>query len=286
MLGDLNIATTSATADADVDHLVHLPRHPRRARRDRADRQHHRRQHRPAGRRLHAQRAAQRRHRRRRCGREELRLCRRQRTACRGSAGGFFSHTDRDYGQNLLGGRLRGPRPAFRPRACARPRTCCSSRISATSSISSRSSAKATLPVTDRARRHRRPALLRLQRGQRADLRRHLRQRQHRDVAGLAAGLDERQRLRAALHRELQGCRDHATSTRRSRTASVSAASTTRSTSRSARRRTSSRSAAGNLEGRDGLELRGGRQVEDPGRPRRVQRRPRSTWTSATCRRR
>ena len=39
------------------------------------------------------------------------------------------------------------------------------------------------------------------------------------------------------------------------------------------------------MEGREGLELRGGSQVPDLGRPRRVQRGRRSTWTSATCRR-
>ncbi len=45
----------------DLDHLLHGPRHPGRPRRHGADREHHRRQHRPAGERLHPRRAARRR---------------------------------------------------------------------------------------------------------------------------------------------------------------------------------------------------------------------------------
>ena len=73
-LGDLNLRVRLRAGEPDVDHVVQLPRHPRRARRRRADVEHHRRQHRPAGGRLHAQRPARRRDARRTCCTQELRL--------------------------------------------------------------------------------------------------------------------------------------------------------------------------------------------------------------------
>ena len=71
VLGDLNLDLPVRRPRAHVDHVVRVSRRPGGPRRGRPDIQHHRRQPRPAGERLHARRAAERCHARRTCGRRK-----------------------------------------------------------------------------------------------------------------------------------------------------------------------------------------------------------------------
>ena len=91
------MALTSITSytDRDVD---------RDARRRRPDLQHHGRLHRPARERLHAQRAAGRRHARRRSFTQEIRLSG-GKDRFQWVGGGFYANTKRDYGQEPAGRR-------------------------------------------------------------------------------------------------------------------------------------------------------------------------------------
>ena len=177
---------------------------------------------------------------------------------------------ERDYGQSLLVGRLRGAdrhpdaghsAPArrallLRPELRLRP---------------ARALRRGDLGGHRPLRPHRRPALLRLRGRPRADLRRHLRADPGTHVVSQPGPPAPTASRRASSRAGSRATRRR--STPRSRRASGSAASTTRSTSRSAPRRTS-RTFGGQdeLEGRDALELRGRLEVDDHGRPRHVQR--------------
>ena len=100
VLADVLIEQTSATWCLTSITLVHLSGRPGGPRRGRPDVQHHRRIRRTSRERLHARRAAERRNH---CQRLVARGARLRRAPIRFPwvAGGFFSHTGRDYGQDL-----------------------------------------------------------------------------------------------------------------------------------------------------------------------------------------
>ena len=174
-------------------------------------------------------------------------------------AGGFYSHRDRDYGQNLLGDRLRGPVSGIPTQGLRAPKDALFfSDLALQPRISSPSSAKATLSVTDRVQTS--PAACATTTSAKTS---------EQVFDGIFAndntgtslvsqpGSTERQRRRAALHRQLQ-----AVGPRRPERAGL-AGLPARRHQRPAQR--PALHAAGprhvrrtrHLEGRDGLELRG-----------------------------
>ena len=143
-----------------------------------------------------------------------------------------------------------------------------------------------TWSVTDASRADRRPALLPFQRGSHPDLRRHLRPERHRQCPGVAAGQHQGRRRGAARHGQLRRGQGHQAELpglqglpagRHQRPAQRPAV---HAPDLQHVRRPS------HLEGRDAVELRGGLEVEDHGRPRLVQRRRVLHGHHATCRRR
>ena len=117
-------------------------------------------------------------------------------------AGAFFSRADRDYGQEW-----RSPGSKIERNSDARPARAHGHAVLLGPCLQAES--VCALRRSDRvahraAQPDRRPSLLPLQRGQRADLRWHLRQRQQRHVAGVSARVNRRQRRRPPSHRFLQ----------------------------------------------------------------------------------
>ena len=187
-----------------LDHVVHVPRHPGRARRRGADVQHHRRHHRPAAR---TSTRSTRRSTTRRGGRVDPGGARggRQRPVPVGG-GRFYSDTARDYGQSLLVPGFE-ELPASRPRGLRAPQDTLFFSDSSYNTQSVRALRRGDFSFTTAIQPDGRPALLRLQRGQGADLRRHLRAGQHRHGARRRSRAPRGQRRRAALHREPTSCR-------------------------------------------------------------------------------
>ena len=186
-------------------------------------------------------------------------------------AGGFFSRTDRDYGQNLLVAGFEDL-SGIPTRGLRAPKdTLFFSDLGY--KLESVRPVRRSERVPDRAvQPDGRPPLLPLQRGQGADLRRHLRAGQHRHVARVAARLDRRERRRAAPDRDLQavGLRTR----ERAGLAGIPARRNQRPAQRAAVHAAGSRHVrrAGDLGRREGLELRGGLQVQSAERQRCVQR--------------
>ena len=122
VLADLNLSYNFGDLPLTSITSYTLPRRPGRPRRDRADRQHHRR-HASACRRT-STRSMRRWTMRPRRPPSGPRSCasRAATSGCRWVAGGFFSHTDRDYGQDLPVTGFEDRSPASPPQALRAPK--------------------------------------------------------------------------------------------------------------------------------------------------------------------
>ena len=263
LLGDLNIdydfgdaTLTSITSYTDRDVLV-----VRDA--DGADRQHHRRQHRPARERLHARRAARRRHHGEGAGpRSSASPAASDRFDW--LAGGFYSHTR---------ARLR-PEPAGRPASrtltghpdrgdCGAARTCCSSPTSRYELEQFALFGEATCDVTDRFDLTGGLRYYDFNEDRDADLRRHLRQRQHRHELVSQPGSTDANGFAPRVIASYKARATDATSTPRSRKGfRLGGINDPLNVPLCTPQDLATFGGHDDLEGRDGLELRGRLEVD------------------------
>ena len=188
----------------DLDHLLHRPRRPGRPRRDRADRQHHRRHHRPAARTSTRSTRRSTTPPRRRCGRRSS-ASPAATDRLQWVAGGFYSDTRPRLRPEPAGDRLRGAHRHPHRRASRAPQDVLFFSDLGYDLKQFALFGEGTCPVSDQLDLTGGLRYYDFNEDKRADLRRHLRQRQQRHAAGVAARLDRRRRLRAAPHRQLQG---------------------------------------------------------------------------------